>query len=408
LDDDNPYLKSAVLHQWIFSYELPDTIIVLTKSGEFYMLATKKKCEFVRPAADTLQKKASSIQHIHLLVRNKEDGNAENYEKLWKASGLEGGKQQIGVFLKERTTNISSGGILGPWEAKLTEGQEAEDLSLVDVAAGVAFVMSVKDESELDLMKKSSVLSNKVMKHGLVKKMEEVIDSEEAITHEALANYIEEILEDPSKISLKVPKEDVQSCYFPIVQSGGNNDLKVSAQSTGDKLSHDIITVSFGARYRNYCSNIARTFLVDPPKKVSETYEILLELQDNCLMAMKPGTPIKSVYKAAVKFLQDKAPHLAGNLPKNLGFATGIDFRETNFLLSGKNSATLKEGMVFCLSIGLQDIELAEEDRAATPDKCPVRIVLSVLFQQLETGRSLIRFRFVLFCFRSKRYLPTL
>eukprot|EP00977_Amphora_coffeiformis_P022600 scaffold11063_cov167-Amphora_coffeaeformis.AAC.3 len=95
LDDDNPYLKSAVLHQWIFSYELPDTIIVLTKGGDFYMLATKKKCDFIRPAADQLQKKASSIQNIHLLVRNKDDGNAENYDRLWKASGLDQGKQQI-------------------------------------------------------------------------------------------------------------------------------------------------------------------------------------------------------------------------------------------------------------------------------------------------------------------------
>jgi nucleosome binding factor SPN SPT16 subunit len=394
LDDDNPYLKSSVLHQWIFAYELPDTIIVLTKSGDFYMLATKKKCDFLRIAAETLQQNQSSIQNIHLLVRNKEDGNAENYSRLWKAAGLEdndnadgsNNKQQkkIGVIMKERTTNLSGGGILGPWETKLTEAQEAEELSLVDVSAGISFVMSVKDDTELDLMKKSSVLSNKVMKHGFVKRMEEIIDSEKAITHEELANYVEEVLEDPSKIGLKVPTEDVQSCYFPIIQSGGNYDLKVSAQSTGEKLSHDIITVSFGARYRTYCSNIARTFLVDPPKKVSETYEILLELQDACLNAMKPGTPIKNVYKAAVKFLQERAPHLVGNLTKNLGFATGIDFREQNFILSGKNSATLKEGMVFCLNLGFQDVELTEDDRNATPDKCPVRFCLRHCFSKID------------------------
>ena len=373
LDDDNPYLKSSVLHQWIFSYELPDTIIVLTKGGDFYMLATKKKCEFIRPAADTLQKKTSGIQNIHLLVRNKES-NTENYDKLWKAAGLDKGKLQVGVIMKERASNLSGGGILAPWETKLTEAQEAEEVALVDVTAGISFVMSVKDAVELDLMKKSSVLSNKVMKHGYVKKMEQIIDSEKTITHEDLATYVEEILEDPSIIGLKVPQEDVQSCYFPIIQSGGNYDLKVSAQSTSDKLSSDIITVSFGARYRSYCSNIARTFLVDPPKKVSETYEILLELQEACLAAMTPGQPIKAVYKAATKFLEDRAPHLVGHLTKNLGFATGIDFREQNFILSSKNSATIKEGMVFCLNIGLQDVELTEEDRNASADKSPVSL----------------------------------
>jgi nucleosome binding factor SPN SPT16 subunit len=205
--------------------------------------------------------------------------------------------------------------------------------------------------------------------------MEQIIDSEESMTNEAFATLVEEILEDPSKISLKVPKEDVQSCYFPIVQSGGTYDLRVSAQSTDTKFSHDVITISLGARYRNYCSNIARTFFVDPPKKVSETYEVLLELQEACLEAMKPGSPLKEVYKAAVRFLQSRPgfEYLVDHLPKNLGFATGLDFREGTLLLSPKNSVSFKPGMVFCLSVGFQNVELTEADRAATPDKSPVR-----------------------------------
>lgn len=213
------------------------------------------------------------------------------------------------------------------------------------------------------------------MKHGYIKKMEEVIDSEKPITHEELATYVEEILEDPSKISLKVPKEDVSSCYFPIVQSGGTYDLKLSAQSTSERLSHDVITVSLGARYRSYCSNLARTFLVDPPKKVSETYDILLEVQMACLQVMKPGNQLKQVYQAAVHYLQERTgwEYLAQHLPKNVGFATGLDFREGVLALSPKNTASFKAGMAFCLSVGFQDLELSEEDRAASPEKSPVR-----------------------------------
>ena len=397
LNDDEPYLKSVVLHQWLFGYELPDTIVVLTQDGHVWILAAKKKCEFIRPAADAIPD-GSPIQEIHLLLRSKEDNNAANYDTLWKAAGIpetngesngesNGDKKAlpIAAIVKERASNKEGGGILGPWEAKLDEAKEASKIDIVDAGPGLASVMSVKDESEQDLMKKSSVLSNKVMKHGYVKKMEEVIDEEKTITHEQLAAHVEEILEDPSKINLKVPSEEVQSCYYPIIQSGGKYDLRISAQSTSDSLSHDVITVSLGARYRMYCSNIARTFLVDPPKKVSETYECLLEVQEACMAAMRPGKPLKSVYKAAVAYLKQKSgfEHLAEKLPKNLGFAMGLDFREPTLLLTTKNQIAFKQGMVFCLSVGFQDVELTEADRSST------------------SGNSAVRFEFLFCCIAS-------
>lgn len=381
LNDDEIYLKSTLLHQWLFGYELPDSVLLLRKDGHVWFLATKKKCDFLKPAVDAVPEK-SPVREIHLLVRSKGESDAESYETLWKEAleaRVNGTKRAIGIILKEREVNLAGGGLLGPWEAKLTTESEEQDVDLVDVSAGLSFAMSVKDEVELDLMKKSSVLANKVMKHGYVKKMEEVIDSEVSITHETLAAYVEEILDDPSKISLKVPKEDVQSCYSPIVQSGGTYDLKVSAQSTGDKLSNDVIIVSIGARYKQYCSNIARTFFVDPPKKVSESYEVLLELQEACLAAMKPGNQLKAVYKAAVSYLQAKKgfEYLAEHLPKTLGFCTGLDFRENNMLLSPKNQVTFKKGMVFCLSVGFQDLELTKSDRTTLSDKSPVRLLFT-------------------------------
>ena len=47
-------------------------------------------------------------------------------------------------------------------------------------------------------------------------------------THEALAQELCNVIEDPSKINLNVSKGLVESCYFPIVQSGGEYQLKAS------------------------------------------------------------------------------------------------------------------------------------------------------------------------------------
>jgi nucleosome binding factor SPN SPT16 subunit len=71
LNDDDPFLRSVILQQWLFGYELPDTVIILTEDGNIHVCATKKKCEFLQPAVD--QDKEFKI---HLLLRNKEDGNA--------------------------------------------------------------------------------------------------------------------------------------------------------------------------------------------------------------------------------------------------------------------------------------------------------------------------------------------
>ena len=381
LNDDDFYLKSTLLQQWLFGYELPDTIMLLRKDGHVWFLATKKKCDFIKPASKNIPEK-SPIKEIHLLLRNKEDGNNGNYDTIWEAvtaARINGEKRVLGVILKEREDNASSGGILAPWEAKLTEKADAGEIEFKDCANGLSFAMSVKDEMELDLMKKSSVLSNKVMKHGYVKKMEEVIDSEEPITHEQLSVFVEEILEDPSKIALKVPKEDVQSCYSPIIQSGGKYDLRVSALSNGDRLSYDVIVVSFGARYRNYCSNIARTFLVDAPQKVTDTYDVLLEVQDACLKAMKPGNQLKAVYKAAISHIKERKgfEYLVDHLPKSLGFCIGLDFRENAMLLSPKNQVGFKQGMVFCLSVGFQNLPLSKSDMTSTSDDSAVSYLLS-------------------------------
>jgi nucleosome binding factor SPN SPT16 subunit len=360
----------VVLHQWLFGYELPDTIVLITEEGHLWVCATKKKCDFLQSAVDK-----DDDFTLHLLLRNKEDANAANYATLLKHAHTRGeDNNKVGVILKERATNKTGGGILGPFEEELESQLKEKIIELVDVSPGLAVVMAPKDANEWDLMKKSSVLSNKVMKHGFVKKLEEIIEEEGKITHDTFATDVEAILEDPNKIKLNVPQADVQSCYFPIIQSGGTYDVRVSAQSTSEGLTPDVILVSLGARYRLYCSNIARTFLVDPPKKVSETYEILLEMQEACISAMRAGNQLKAVMKAAVSYLTKNGhDRLIDKLPKNLGFAQGLEFRDSTLTLSAKNGVTFKPGMVFCLALSFQDMALSPKDLDSTPSNSPVR-----------------------------------
>jgi nucleosome binding factor SPN SPT16 subunit len=122
----------------------------------------------------------------------------------------------------------------------------------------------------------------------------------------------------------------------------------------------------------------------------TKIYEILLEMQETCLTAMKHGRQLKDVYAAAVDFLKSKAgfESLVQHLPKTLGFGIGLDFREGNMLLSPKSQVTFKKGMVFCLSVGFQNLELTDVDTVNTPGQSPVRFVNPVQVELKHAFRS--------------------
>ena len=355
-------------------------MLLLTNDGQCVILAAKKKCDFFEPAVGKAPKDGS-ITSLKLLVRLKSDDNTENLEELLRiakgglaAGGSNGGNVKIGVIQKEFQSSDRAnkeGSIILGWEKKLNDN--SSNTEIVDVAGGISIVMAVKDKEELDLLKKSSVLSNKVLKHGFVPRIEDVIDNSSKVTHEKLASEIEEILEDPSKIKLNVPKEAVDSCYFPIIQSGGNYDFKVSAQSNDEIVKFDIITVSLGARYQMYCSNVVRTFLVDAPKPVIKNYDTLLGMHEACLKAMVPGNPLKYVYATAVKYLTDDGKEsLISALPKTLGFGVGIDFRDNHLLLNKKNTLVFRPGMVFSLAVSFAGLKLPESVKASLDSKSAV------------------------------------
>ena len=63
-----------------------------------------------------------------------------------------------------------------------------------------------------------SILTNKVLKHGFIAEMENILDKDTKKSHENIAASIEEILLDPTKIGVKIASESVDSCYSPIIQ----------------------------------------------------------------------------------------------------------------------------------------------------------------------------------------------
>lgn len=198
--------------------------------------------------------------------------------------------------------------------------------------------------------------------------MSDVLDQEKKVKHSALANKVDQKLDDdkwwktvelPNK--QKLPSDfDPSSLDWlvgPAVQSGGKYDLKLQAEPTDDNLHPGIIIAGMGLRYKSYGSTIARTFLVDPNKTQEANYKFLHQVHNLVLREIRDGAVAKDIYHKAVSLIKAKKPDLEKHFLKNVGYGIGIETKDTTLILNGKNSRTLKDGMTLCITTGFTDIE---------------------------------------------------
>jgi nucleosome binding factor SPN SPT16 subunit len=120
-------------------------------------------------------------------------------------------------------------------------------------------------------MDSAAKTSSVIMKEHVMPKILSVIDEGKKVTHSKLSEDFENALTNQlKKFKTKLPStlntDFVDICYPPIIQSGGVFSLKPSAISSDERLDSGIILCSLGARYKSFCSNIGRTFMIDPTK----------------------------------------------------------------------------------------------------------------------------------------------
>lgn len=224
--------------------------------------------------------------------------------------------------------------------------------------------MAVKDEEEILSLKKTAHLSTKAMKK-FTKRMWGIIDEDkEKVKHSKLASEIENNIDDPASMGTKNFDENACESVVTSVQSGSG--CKLSRNEALDKeedhLSYDAIICQFAARYESYNANIARTYFVNAPKCVETAYTLLLEVQQVCISAFKPGHPLKSVYQAAKDHIEMHGKELLQFFTPNCGTGIGIMLRDPSHVLSHKNKRLIKAGMAFNLAIGFQGVPITLND----------------------------------------------
>lgn len=148
------------------------------------------------------------------------------------------------------------------------------------------------------------------------------------------------------------------------VENAVKNEKYVGSLDTNKlSLSHtpqieygDTIVCSLGVRYNSYCSDISRTFLVNPNDEIRSYYNFLLKLEDFLLEKLMPGAKFSEVYEAGVDYVRHEKTELVNNLPASFGFATGIVLQERSICIGPQCKAIVKKDMVFILHLALKNL----------------------------------------------------
>ncbi|KAG2311110.1 hypothetical protein Bca4012_025566 [Brassica carinata] len=358
--DDLRYLKSSALNIWLLGYEFPDTVMVFT-SKKIHFLCSKTKASVLevvkRPALDELR------IDVAIYVKAKGEDVTGQMDAILGDLTVGNGKEEPQVVVGHIAREAPEGKFLETW----TERLKTAGFRFGDITAGLSDLFAVKDGTEIINVKKSAYLAYSVMKNVVVPKLENVIDEEKDVTHSLLMDLTEKAILEPTKANVKLRAENVDICYPPIFQSGGKFDLKPSAASDDELLTYDpasIIICAVGARYNSYCSNVARTYLIDATPLQSKAYEVLLKAHEAAINALRPGKNLNAVYQAALSVVEKEAPELVDKLTKSAGTGIGLEFRESGLNINAKNDKVLRSDMAFNVSLGFQNLECETESRS--------------------------------------------
>ncbi|KAK0073803.1 hypothetical protein PV326_013050 [Microctonus aethiopoides] len=353
---ENINSKSMALQTWLLNRIIPDTIMILSEKC-IWFLSSKKNIKWLREL-ENRNPDYTEVPPVKLFVQNKDDKDEANVTKLIKIiKGSKKGKI-IGVFSQE----ICDDSFVIAGKAAL----ELKHFKKIDVSVAVAYIMCPKDDVELWRIQRACKVTIHVF-HELLHHIMKIVNDHEKIEHLQLSRRVQSIT-DIERIKSRIDLSSKSLCYPAIIQSGGNYSLKFNVDSDQNYLHFGVIICSFGVQYKDYCSNIVRTLLVNPTNAIVDNYNFLLKLEEKILKKLVAGKKISKVYESGVKFIKLEKPSLVTHLTQDFGFAIGIEFGDRSLVIGPETDLLLKEKMVFNVNIGLSNLINSE----ATDEKAKV------------------------------------
>lgn len=238
---------------------------------------------------------------------------------------------------------------------------------LVPMEGIVEEIRVVKDESELEVLRKAAEIADKAFEH-IVKFIKP------GMTEREIGLELEFFMKKLGATALSFPS---------IVASGVRSSLPHGVATEKVVKEGEFLTLDYGCVFEGYCSDMTRTLVIgEPTEKMVEIYNVVLEAQERALKAFKPGVPAIEVDKVARDYITEKG--YGSYFGHSLGHGVGRQIHEAP-MVGYRNAKELQAGMVVTDEPGIyipdlggvriEDLLLIKEDGIEILSKSPKQLI---------------------------------
>jgi len=237
--------------------------------------------------------------------------------------------------------------------ADFAQLKKTVDARFKSVANIVETVRSSKDDSEIAAIKAAARVAAQALKQTLR-------HIKPAVTENELAGMLD----------FQIRKLGARNSFETIVAFGPNASRPHHQPSRRKLRRKDTILIDFGAKYRGYCCDITRCFVLgEPTAFYKKAYNVVQQAQAAAIKEVKASAEMTQVDAAARQAIEKNDLPVYGH---GTGHGLGLEIHELPFL-KPENKGKLKAGQVLTIEPGVY-----------IPGKLGVRVEDDVLVT--ETG----------------------
>lgn len=239
--------------------------------------------------------------------------------------------KELGLLLRK----LKIKRLYSPVSTMTTEqhGKLKKIAKLEDNTDEINAILSVKSREEITKIKKACEYADEAMKAA--KDSIRIGVTEKRVRREAI-NAVIDRCEDSS---------------FPMIVASGANSMLTHGYPTDKKIKErETIIVDMGFTFDGYCSDLTRTFAINPTEKQSELYRIVAKAYEKSIASLKEGRKFSDVYETAARVFDETKTRQFWKY--SLGHGLGLDIHELPFI-NGKTKMRVRNGNVFTIEPGL-------------------------------------------------------
>ncbi|BDC19787.1 peptidase M24 [Acidianus sp. HS-5] len=205
--------------------------------------------------------------------------------------------------------------------------------NLIDISNDISEMRSIKDDDELEKIKKAGEITSEAMKVS----MDKILEGE--ITEKQLSGIIDYTMK----------ASGAEDYAFPSIVAAGKNSAFPHHIPTDKKiLENEDVVIDIGAKFDGYCFDSTRTFNVKG--EVKKIYEIVLEAQLEAIDAVTSGMSAAEIDKIARKVIEKYG--YGRYFVHSTGHGVGIEVHESPYISFNSNDV-LKKNMVITVEPGI-------------------------------------------------------